>query len=96
MNESGTRSELLERVKKRLCIDGEFVVQESTTLTDLLAKSPTAHNSLDLLDAFAGSIVDLGGDLETELPAFTMGDALPAVLREVAERAFADVARSVQ
>lgn len=46
----------------------------------LLATSPTAINSIDLLDAFAGALADQSMDVDFELPAFTLDHLTEDVL----------------
>ncbi len=50
------------------------------TLADLLAASPTAINSIDLLDAFAGALAELSLDTDPDIPAFTLDHRVDEVI----------------
>lgn len=61
----------------------EAEVFDGRPLSAVPAASPTAINSIDLLDAFAGALADQGLDDGVELPVMTLdhsaGDVLDAL-----------------
>lgn len=63
--------ELRHDIARRLKLPYEKVFSDQS-LSVVLAASPVATNSIDLLDAFAGAIVDQGLDEELDLPTFTL------------------------
>jgi hypothetical protein len=68
-----------DRVARRLelPVDQVFGGQK---LSEVLAASPTAINSIDLLDAFAGALADQGLGDGIELPAFTLDHSATDVI----------------
>ncbi|PAZ17398.1 hypothetical protein CLM62_02450 [Streptomyces sp. SA15] len=64
-------TELRTHVARRLNLPQEEVFA-GQPLSAVLAASPTAINSIDLLDAFAGALADVGVDEDVELPTMTL------------------------
>ncbi|MER0245788.1 hypothetical protein AAHZ94_28205 [Streptomyces sp. HSW2009] len=64
-------AELRSHVAQRLSLPQEEVFA-GQPLADVLAASPTAINSIDLLDAFAGALADIGIEDDVELPTMTL------------------------
>ncbi|WEH32315.1 TIGR03086 family metal-binding protein [Streptomyces sp. AM 4-1-1] len=63
--------ELRTHVARRLGLSQEEVFA-GQPLSAVLVASPTAINSIDLLDAFAGALADAGADADVELPTMTL------------------------
>ncbi|CAL9629580.1 hypothetical protein SUDANB176_06047 [Streptomyces sp. enrichment culture] len=64
-------TELRTHVARRLGLT-EDEVFAGQPLSAVLAASPTAVNSIDLLDAFAGALADVGVEEDAELPTMTL------------------------
>ncbi|QMU75746.1 hypothetical protein GXW83_08330 [Streptacidiphilus sp. PB12-B1b] len=64
-------AEIRTNIARRLQLTEEEVF-DGRTLSAVLVASPTAINSIDLLDAFAGALADVGVDDDVELPTMTL------------------------
>ena len=53
------------------------------TLAEVLAKSPNAINSIDLMEAFAFAMAHHGLDERLNLPAFTLNDKIDDVMVDI-------------
>ncbi|MEV7867371.1 hypothetical protein AB0P17_15010 [Streptomyces sp. NPDC088124] len=74
-------AELRTHVARRLGLPEDEVFGADRPLSAVLAASPTAINSIDLLDAFAGALADAGlGDDDAELPTMTLNHTADEVL----------------
>ena len=80
-------AEIRTNVARRLNLTEEEVF-DGRTLSAVLVASPTAINSIDLLDAFAGALADAGLDDDVELPTMTLDhtadDVLSALRKQLA------------
>jgi hypothetical protein len=79
----------IEKEKLRCALAGRLGVEltelakEGITLRQILEVSPTAINSIDIMEAFMGSLVDLGAQPDFELPAVTLDDKLDDIFETV-------------
>ncbi|MEU3920776.1 hypothetical protein [Streptomyces sp. NPDC029004] len=64
-------ADLRTNVARRLGLPQEEVFA-GQPLSAVLVASPTAINSIDLLDAFAGALADAGVEEDVELPTMTL------------------------
>jgi hypothetical protein len=71
--------DLREVVARRMGINAAEIQPEST-LRDILGLSRTAINSIDVMEAFLGGLVELGATTELDLPAITLDDKVTDVL----------------
>ena len=78
--------QLKEKILARLNIANQEGIDDSTDLNEILGMSPTAINSIDIMEAFAGAITDLGYEDELDLPAFTLDATLSDVLKEISSQ----------
>jgi hypothetical protein len=80
-------AEIRTNIARRLQLTEEEVF-DGRTLSAVLVASPTAINSIDLLDAFAGALADVGVDDDVELPTMTLDhtaeDVLSALQKQLA------------
>ncbi|MFD4606928.1 MULTISPECIES: hypothetical protein [unclassified Streptomyces] len=80
-------TELKQHVARRLGLTEEEVFA-GQPLSAVLVASPSAINSIDLLDAFAGALADTGFDEDVELPTMTLDhtaeDVVQALGRQLA------------
>ncbi|GAB2445921.1 hypothetical protein [Streptomyces incanus] len=80
-------ADLRSNVARRLGLPEEEVFA-GQPLSAVLVASPTAINSIDLLDAFAGALADAGADDDVELPTMTLDhtaeDVVAALGRQLA------------
>lgn len=67
-------------IARRLGLSEEVAFRPGTSLAQLLAASPSAINSIDLLDAFAGAVADQSIDVDFDLPAFTLDHSTEEVV----------------
>ncbi|MFV0133047.1 hypothetical protein ACLGIH_07380 [Streptomyces sp. HMX87] len=72
-------TELRTNVARRLGLPQEEVF-DGRPLSAVLVASPHAVNSIDLLDAFAGGLADVGVDDDVELPTMTLDHAAEDVV----------------
>ncbi|MET9530895.1 hypothetical protein ABZY02_10020 [Streptomyces sp. NPDC006649] len=72
-------TELRSRIAHRLGLPQEEVFA-GQPLSAVLAASPSAINSIDLLDAFAGALADIGVEDDVELPTMTLHHTAEDVL----------------
>ncbi|MFF8595296.1 hypothetical protein ACF061_28425 [Streptomyces sp. NPDC015220] len=75
--------ELRANVARRLGLP-EDEVFNGQPLSAVLVASPSAINSIDLLDAFAGALADLGVDDDVELPTMTLDHTAQDVVTALA------------
>lgn len=82
--------EMFQRVvARRLRLDEAEIYGRSLPLSRVVAMSPVASNSVDLVEAVAGAMAELDIDELIELPAITLDhtvDELMAQVREQLER----------
>lgn len=72
-------AEIRTNIARRLQLTEEEVF-DGRTLSAVLVASPIAINSIDLLDAFAGALADVGLDDDVELPTMTLDHTADDVL----------------
>lgn len=72
-------AELRTHVARRLGLPEDEVFGDRP-LSAVLVASPTAINSIDLLDAFAGALADAGLDEDAELPTMTLNHTAEDVI----------------
>lgn len=78
-------TELRPHVARRLGLT-EDQVFGGQPLSAVLAASPTAINSIDLLDAFAGALADTGVAEDVELPTMTLDHTAEEVVTALGEQ----------
>ena len=82
--------EIRASVARRLGLEQDQVFG-GRSLAEVLAASPVATNSIDLLDAFAGALADQGLEDELDLPVFTLDhsadDVITALRQQLARMA---------
>lgn len=64
------------------------------SLADVLAKSPTAINSIDMMESFAFAMAENGLEDELQIPAFTLDHSIDEVMEEM-ERQLKSITSSV-
>jgi hypothetical protein len=67
-------------VAARLSLPVAEVFGQNQLLSEVLKKSPTAINSIDILEAFVGALTDQGINDDVGLPALTHTDSADAIL----------------
>jgi len=70
-------------VARRLQLDPASLYQKSLTLADVVVRSPVASNSIDLMEAVAGAMAELGVDEQLELPTMTLENTIDDVISEL-------------
>lgn len=70
-------------VANRLAIEPAVLYGGSLRLSDVIARSPTATNSIDLMEAVAGAMAELDLDDRLELPALTLDDTVADLVCEI-------------
>lgn len=71
-------------VAQRLEIDPKTLYgSPPLKLSDVVAKSPVARNSIDLMEAVAGAMAELEIDDDLELPAMTLQNTVSELLVEI-------------
>ncbi|MDG9722598.1 hypothetical protein [Streptomyces sp. DH41] len=78
-------AELRIHVARRLGLAPQEVFA-GQPLSTVLVTSPTAINSIDLLDAFAGAMADVGVEEDVELPTMTLDHTAEDVVVALAEQ----------
>ncbi|RSN55667.1 hypothetical protein DMH12_15110 [Streptomyces sp. WAC 04229] len=78
-------TELKQHVARRLGLTPEEVFA-GQPLSAVLVASPTAINSIDLLDAFAGALADTGFDDDVELPTMTLDHTAQDVVQALGKQ----------
>ncbi|MEV1047511.1 hypothetical protein [Streptomyces sp. NPDC049916] len=78
-------ADLRANVARRLGLPQEEVFA-GQPLSAVLVASPSAINSIDLLDAFAGALADAGLDDDVELPTMTLNHTAEDVVSALAEQ----------
>lgn len=75
-------------VADRLDLPEAEIFGHSLTLAQVLATSPTAINSIDLMDAFAAALAQEGIDPDADLalPAFTLDHTIDEVMSQLEEQ----------
>jgi hypothetical protein len=90
----GELDELRVAVASRLHLTQADIFGRGLRLSDVLAKSPSARNSIDLLEAFAGAIAEFGLEDRLKLPMFTLDSAVDEVMAAIEADAFSASARA--
>jgi hypothetical protein len=70
-------------VSARLRLDPEVLYGRKMKLAEVIARSPAATNSIDLMEAFAGAMAELGIDDRLELPTMTLQSTVDELMAEV-------------
>lgn len=70
-------------IAQKLNLKPEDIFGKDLKISEVVALSPTAINSIDMLEAFAGSFAEHGIDSDMDLPAFTMDDKIDGLMSEV-------------
>ena len=70
-------------VARRLRLPPESIYGKSLRLSEVVARSPVASNSIDLVEAVAGAMAELGIDEQVDLPAITLDHSVDDLVREV-------------
>ncbi|MET9443623.1 hypothetical protein [Streptomyces sp. NPDC006610] len=78
-------TDLKQHVARRLGLT-QAEVFAGQPLSAVLVASPSAINSIDLLDAFAGALADTGFDEDVELPTMTLDHTAEDVLQALAKQ----------
>lgn len=72
-----------ESVAKRLGMHRAELFTDKLKLGDVLVMSPTATNSIDLLEAFAAAIAENNLEDQVDIPAFTLDHTVDEVMDEI-------------
>jgi hypothetical protein len=75
-----------ETVSTQLNLPASQVFGGGWTLAEVLARSPKAINSIDLMEAFAFAMAHHGLEERINLPAFTLDDNIDEVIAEVEQQ----------
>jgi hypothetical protein len=80
-----TLEEFKAIVARRLELDPKFLYGStpSLKLSDVIARSPVAKNSIDLMEAVAGAMAEMEIDDDLELPAMTLNSTVHELVVEV-------------
>ena len=70
-------------VASRLELDPAVLYGGPLKLSDVIARSPVATNSIDLMEAVAGAMAELEIDDQLELPAMTLDNTVGQLMAEV-------------
>lgn len=68
---------------RRLQMEPGKLYGKSLQLADIVARSPVASNSIDLMEAVAGALAELELDDRVELPAITLQHTIDELVDEV-------------
>ena len=82
---NSTLEEFKAIVAQRLEIDPKILygTSPSLRLSDVVARSPVARNSIDLMEAVAGAMAEMEIDEDLELPAMTLDNTVSELLVEI-------------
>lgn len=80
-----TLEEFKSIVARRLEIDPSALYGStpSLKLSDVIAKSPVARNSIDLMEAVAGAMAEMDIDDDLELPSMTLDNTVAELVVEI-------------
>lgn len=78
-----TYLEVESAIARNLGLKVDEILNNNLSISDVISKSPTAINSIDIFEAFAGSFAEYGVDGQLNLPAFTLEDKIDDVLTEI-------------
>jgi hypothetical protein len=70
-------------VARRLQLDPSTLYGRSLKLSEVVARSPVAANSIDLMEAVAGAMAELELDDRLELPTITLQHTIDELMTEV-------------
>lgn len=70
-------------VARRLRLAPEAMYGKSLRLSEVVARSPVASNSIDLVEAVAGAMAELEIDEQVDLPAITLDHSVDELVAEV-------------
>jgi hypothetical protein len=70
-------------VARRLQLDPGVLYGKKLKLSEVVARSPVATNSIDLMEAVAGALAELEIDDQLDLPAMTLDHTVDDLLAEV-------------
>lgn len=66
-----------------LSIPADELFEKDLLLSEVIAMSPNATNSIDVLEGFAGALAELQWDELVDLPAFTLENTIDSVIQEI-------------
>lgn len=70
-------------VASRLEMEPAVLYGGTLKLSDVIARSPVATNSIDLMEAVAGAMAELEIDDQLELPAMTLDNTVQELVGEI-------------
>ena len=70
-------------VARRLDLEPATLYGRSLRLAEVIARSPVATNSIDLMEAVAGALAELDIDGRVELPTLTLDNTIDELVSEV-------------
>ena len=71
------------RLAARLHLKPEDLYGRDTTVSDVIALSPSAYNSIDIMEVFLATMIECGLEDDVELPAYTTGNTIDEVVAEI-------------
>lgn len=80
---STTIEEFKSVVARRLQLEPASLYGKKLKLAEVVARSPVASNSIDLVEAVAGAMAELEIDDRIELPTMTLNNTIDDVIAEV-------------
>jgi hypothetical protein len=78
-----TIEEFKQVVAARLVLSPEQIYDRSLTLSEVVAMSPVASNSVDLVEAVAGAMAELDIDELIDLPAITLDHTVDTLIAKI-------------
>jgi hypothetical protein len=79
---SGELDEFKQVLARRLELDPAALFGRSMRLADVIARSPSAKNSIDLMEAVVGALAELELDDRIELPTMTLDNTVDDIVEE--------------
>lgn len=70
-------------VATKLNLSPNEIYGHGLSLADVLVKSPTAINSIDMMESFAFAMAENGLEDELQIPAFTLDHSIDEVMEEI-------------
>lgn len=80
---STTIEEFKSVVARRLQLEPSALYGKKLKLAEVVARSPVASNSIDLVEAVAGAMAELEIDDRIELPTMTLNNTIDDMIAEV-------------
>lgn len=81
-----------ESIAKNLNLNSTAIYGIEKPVSEIVALSPTAINSIDVFESFASAFAEHGVDDILNLPIFTLNDSIDNIISEIAKQLCDEVA----